>query len=182
MSNINNLEIERKYLVASDEFKSLATKCVRIRQGYLSTNEKSTIRVRLWDDQAFITIKSRGKEGSCAHFEWEKEISQADAEQLLALCTSGLIDKTRYIVPLPYSASGLIAEGGLTAQRSYSPPGGLICEVDVFHGDNEGLILAEVELQEETQTFTKPAFLADEVTSDHRYYNSYLSLHPFTTW
>lgn len=172
--NQGNLEIERKFLVTSDEFRQLATKVVRITQGYLSTNEMSTIRVRRWDNQAFLTIKSRGREGSCAHFEWEKEISLADAEALFPLVQSGLIDKTRYLVPL--------SDSDPIAQRSYSPQGGLICEVDVFHGENEGLILAEIELPTEDTSFARPSFLGDEVTQDKRYYNSYLSTHPYTQW
>lgn len=159
--NQNNLEIERKFLVTSDAFRALATKAVRITQGYLSTNEMSTIRVRRWDDQAFLTIKSRGREGSCAHFEWEKEIAPQDAEQLFALVTSGLIDKTRYIVPVE---------------------NGLFFEIDVFHGDNEGLVLAEIELPSEDASFPRPDFLGEEVTQDRRYYNSYLSTCPFSSW
>lgn len=161
MSNTNNLEIERKFLVTSDAFRALATKVVRIKQGYLSTNEKSTIRVRRWDDQAFLTIKSRGEAGSCAHFEWEREITPADAEALFPLAQSGLIDKTRYIVP---------AANGLTF------------EVDVFHGENEGLVLAEIELPSEDASFPRPDFLGEEVTQDRRYYNSYLSSCPFSSW
>lgn len=162
MSNTNNnLEIERKFLVTSDAFRALATKVVRIKQGYLSTNEKSTIRVRRWDDQAFLTIKSRGEAGSCAHFEWEREITPADAEALFPLVQSALIDKTRYIVP---------AANGLTF------------EVDVFHGENEGLILAEIELPSEDASFPRPDFLGEEVTQDRRYYNSYLSSCPFSSW
>lgn len=189
--NQNNLEIERKFLVTSDAYRALATKAVRITQGYLSTNEMSTIRIRRWDDQAFLTIKSRGKEGSCAHFEWEKEIAPQDAEQLFALVTSGLIDKTRYIVPvknLPSdSASGPTAEGGLTSHSasgltSNSPQGGLVFEIDVFHGANEGLVLAEIELPSEDASFPRPDFLGEEVTQDRRYYNSYLSSCPFSSW
>lgn len=174
VSNISNLEIERKYLVTSDEFRSLATKAVRITQGYLSTNEMSTIRVRRWDDQAFLTIKSRGKEGSAAHFEWEKQITPADAEALFPLISSGIIDKTRYLVPLTSNrASGL---------TSNSPQGGLVAEVDVFHGDNEGLIVAEVELPSEDYEFEKPSFFGEEVTVDKRYCNSSLSVHPYKNW
>lgn len=173
MSNTNNLEIERKFLVTSDAFRALATKAVRIKQGYLSTNEKSTIRVRRWDDQAFLTIKSRGEAGSCAHFEWEREITPADAEALFPLVQSALIDKTRYIVPISGSASGL---------TSNSPQGGLFFEVDVFHGENEGLILAEIELPSEEASFPRPDFLGEEVTQDRRYYNSYLSSCPFSSW
>lgn len=158
MTNTNNQEIERKFLVVSDTFRALATKSVRISQGYLSTNEKSTIRVRRWDEQAFITIKSRGVEGSCAHFEWEKEIAPQDAEQLFRLISTGMIDKTRYLVP---------ASDGHT------------WEVDVFHGEHEGLIIAEVELSAEDEAFVRPDFLGEEVTHDRRYYNSYLSTHPY---
>lgn len=159
--NQGNLEIERKFLVTSDAYRTLATKAVRITQGYLSVNEASSIRVRRWDEKAYLTIKSRGQEGSIAHFEWEKEISIADAEALLPLAVSGLVDKTRYMVPLA---------------------DGLVCEVDEFHGANRGLVMAEVELRDEKQTFVYPDFLGTEVTGDKRYYNTYLSQHPYSTW
>ncbi len=167
--NINNQEIERKFLVATDDYRRLATNTVEIRQGYLSVNEKSTVRIRRWNDQAFITIKSRGRDGSCAHFEWEKEVSLADFDALFPLCSTGIIHKTRFMVPM----------------------GDLVCEVDEFHGLNEGLILAEIELPYEDFEISFPDFLlfkqgdaphVVEVTDDKRYYNSYLSQCPYSVW
>lgn len=159
--NNNNFEIERKFLVTSDEYRQLATGSVRIQQGYLSVNPTSTVRVRRWGDTAFLTIKGRPKEGEIGRFEWEKEISVAEAEQLFRLAVSPLIDKTRYLVPLA---------------------DGLVCEVDEFHGLNDGLVLAEVELHSEQESFVLPTFLGEEVTADHRYYNSYLAQVPYSRW
>lgn len=154
-------EIERKYLVASDSYKSLATSHAQIRQGYLSVTPESTVRVRQYGERAYLTIKGRPRPGELGRLEWEREITLSDFETLFPLCVSGLVEKTRWLVPLA---------------------GDLVCEVDEFHGLNDGLVMAEVELHTEDEQFDCPAFLAQEVTDDHRYYNSYLSVHPFCTW
>ena len=158
---MTNTEIERKYLVNSDSFRQMANVVQKIAQGYLSSSSDCTIRVRRKDDKAYITIKGRNHEGSIAHFEWERQIEPQDAESMLLLCKQGLVEKERYIVPWQ----------------------GLVIEVDVFHGANEGLVMAEIELpSEEYQLPALPDFIGKEVTSDPRYYNSYLSEHPFTAW
>lgn len=154
------LEIERKYLVSDDSFKKAAVQIQTIAQGYLSQDPARTVRVRLRDDKAFLTVKSESDRAGIARFEYETEISPEAARQLLRICLPSVIEKERHIVPF----------------------GNLKAEVDVFHGDNEGLILAEVELEDEGQTFVKPSFLGQEVTGDIRYYNSYLAQHPFRTW
>ncbi|MCQ2346145.1 MAG: CYTH domain-containing protein [Paludibacteraceae bacterium] len=159
--NHKNIEIERKYKVLDDSFKRLATEHHHLRQGYLSLNDRNSIRVRIADDEAFLTVKSAPQSNGFAHFEWERPLSVEEAENLFPLVVSGCIDKVRWIVPME---------------------DGLICEVDEFLGDNQGLLMAEVELESEDQLFVKPAFLGEEVTFNRHYYNSYLSLHPYTTW
>jgi len=161
VSSINNIEIERKFLVKDESYQSLATKKVRIQQGYLCMTELCSVRVRRWDNQAYLTIKSKANINGFSRYEFEKEISLEEAEELFKLAMPGRIDKWRWLVPL---------EGGLT------------CEVDEFLGDNEGLVMAEVELPSEDTEFVHPAFLGEEVTTDPRYYNSYLSQHPYKTW
>ena len=156
-----NTEIERKYLVISDAFRQQASAVKRIRQGYLSVDPERTIRVRQLDDKAYLTIKAAAPEGSIARFEWEKTISLEDFEALFAHCLPGAIEKERYIVPLT---------------------DGLKAEVDVFHGANEGLILAEIELPREDTQVALPDFLGEEVTGDERYFNSYLVHHPYAEW
>lgn len=152
-------EIERKFLVTGD-FKSLATKSTRITQGYLSSVPERTVRVRVKGDKGYITIKGIGNESGASRFEWEKEISTDDAVALLKICEPGVIDKTRYLVPV--------------AQHTF--------EVDEFYGENEGLTVAEVELGEEDEAFHKPEWLGEEVTGDVKYYNSMLMKHPYTKW
>lgn len=161
--NMTCLEIERKFLVTSDAYKQLATHAIHIKQGYLSLSPTCTIRVRLWDDKGYLTVKSKNAHGSIAHFEWEKELTLDEATPLFALCVSNIIEKTRWIVPIANEED-------------------LFCEVDEFMGVNKGLVLAEVELKTPEQSFAKPSFLGEEVTNDERYYNSYISKHPFTTW
>lgn len=156
-----NTEIERKYLVVSDAFRQQASAVKRIRQGYLSVDPERTIRVRQSDNDAYLTIKAAAPEGSIARFEWEKSISVEDFEALFAHCLPGAIEKERYIVLLN---------------------DGLKAEVDVFHGANEGLILAEIELPHEDTKVVLPDFLGEEVTADERYYNSYLIQHPYAEW
>ena len=152
-------EIERKFLV-SGEFKSLATKALTIKQGYLCANAGRTVRMRVRDNQGFLTIKGRSDAAGLSRFEWEKEISAQDAESLLLLCEPGIVDKTRYLVDFA----------------------GHTFEVDEFHGENQGLVMAELELVSEDEPYQRPEWLGEEVTGDRRYYNAYLSKHPFTTW
>jgi len=152
-------EIERKYLVKGD-FKSLATKSTRITQGYLSSIPERTVRVRVKGDKGFITIKGIGSQSGASRYEWEKEIPVEEVNELLKICEPGVIDKTRYLVPV----------------------GKHTFEVDEFYGENEGLILAEVELASENEAIEKPAWLGEEVTGDVRYYNSMLMKKPYKTW
>lgn len=153
-------EIERKFLVTTTDFILESTKSFRIVQGYLNSNPERTVRIRIKGNRGYITIKGKGNESGMSRFEWEKEISVIEAEALLALCEKGVIDKTRYEVPM--------------GNHTY--------EVDVFTGENEGLTVAEIELQSENESFEKPNWLGKEVTSDERYYNAYLSNYPFKSW
>lgn len=152
-------EIERKYLITG-EFKSKAIKSLQIKQGYLSSIPERTVRVRIQDNQGFLTIKSSNKKNSISRFEWEKAITKEEANELIQLCEVGIIDKKRYIVPF----------------------GNKIIEVDEFYGENEGLILAEIELDDENETIEKPDWLGKEVTDDPRYYNSMLMKNPYKNW
>ena len=154
------VEIERKYLVTNCDFIMESKENFRIVQGYLNSNPERTVRVRIKGGKGFLTIKGIGNESGMTRFEWEKEITVSEAEALLLLCEKGTIDKIRYNV---------IFENHLF-------------EVDVFQGENEGLIVAEIELQSENETFSKPNWLGNEVTSDERYYNSFLSNRPFKYW
>jgi adenylate cyclase len=154
------IEIERKFLVTSTEFIKEAIRQSRIVQGYLSSNPERTVRVRVKGDKGFLTIKGIGNKSGLSRFEWEKEIPLEDAEQLLRLCEKGVIDKIRYEVAI--------------SNHLY--------EVDVFSGANEGLIIAEIELSNENESFEKPNWLGMEVTNDNRYYNAYISKNPFKNW
>lgn len=152
-------EIERKFLVKGN-FKKYAVKQNRIIQGYLSSSPGRTIRVRIMGDIGYLTIKGAVNPAGFSRYEWEKEIPVSDANELLKLCESGIIDKTRYYIP----------EGSFTF------------EVDEFHDDNKGLVVAEIELKSESDRFTKPGWLGEEVTGDARYYNSSLVKNPFSHW
>lgn len=154
------IEIERKFLVVSDDFKSEAFKKTRLVQGYLNSHKERAVRVRLKGDLGFLTVKGPSSKNGLTRFEWEKEISANEAKELLNLCESGIIDKIRYEVKLKNH----------------------IFEIDEFFGDNEGLVVAEVELKDENETFEKPTWLGKEVTGDPRYYNAQLSKQPFKTW
>ena len=156
------MEIERKYLVTSDCYKELAVARYHIRQGYISREKTGTVRVRITDDKAYLTIKGKPAAGHFARYEWEKEIDVQEAEELMKLCQGTVIDKTRWIVP-----AETIDNLQLTADNLQ-----LIWEVDEFHGKHEGLVVAEIELDNEEQSFEKPAFIGDEVTHDPRYYNA----------
>ena len=151
------LEIERKFLVRGD-FLGDVSSSSRIVQGYLAASPVASVRVRIYGEKGYMTVKGRPGESGMSRFEWEKEIPVTEAAELMALCGSGVIDKTRYLVPF--------------GKHTY--------EVDVFHGANEGLVLAEIELSDEQEAFEKPSWLGEEVTGDVRYYNSMLSLHPFS--
>ena len=156
------MEIERKYLVTSDCYKELAVARYHIRQGYISREKTGTVRVRITDDKAYLTIKGKPAAGHFARYEWEKEIDVQEAEELMKLCQGTVIDKTRWIVP-----AETIDNLQLTVDNLQ-----LIWEVDEFHGKHEGLVIAEIELDNEEQSFEKPAFIGDEVTHDPRYYNA----------
>ena len=146
-----NQEIERKYLVTSDCYKAMAVARYHIIQGYISREKTGTVRVRITDDKAYLTIKGKPAAGHFARYEWEKEIDVTDARELLQLCQGNLIDKTRWIVP--------------AGER-------LKWEVDEFHGKHQGLAVAEIELEDEEQVIEKPSFIGDDVTDDPRYYNA----------
>ena len=152
-------EIERKFLVKG-EYKSQAYAQNRIIQGYISSACGRTGRERIRGGQGFLTIKGASDTSGISRYEWEKEIPLAEAGELMKLCEPGIIDKTRYLV------------------RS----GNHIFEVDEFYGENEGLIVAEVELGTEDEAFVKPGFIGEEVTGDVRYYNSHLMKKPYKMW
>ncbi len=152
-------EIERKFLVEGD-FKAVAIKATRITQGYLSSVPERTVRVRIKGDKGYITIKGIGSDSGASRYEWEKEIPITEVEELLKICEPGVIDKTRFLVKA----------------------GAHTFEVDEFYGDNEGLVVAEVELSSEDEGFLKPEWLGKEVTGDVKYYNSMLMKNPFKKW
>ena len=153
-------EIERKFLVVGEEYKAEAYNSTHIVQGYISRSPGRTVRVRVRGDKAFLTIKGGGSASGMSRLEWEKEISVEDALQLMLLCEPGIIDKTRWLVKA----------------------GDHTFEVDEFFGDNEGLVIAEVELGSEEETFERPSWLGKEVTGDRRYYNSSLTRCPYSEW
>ncbi len=154
-----NIEIERKFLVCG-EYKSKAYSHSHIEQGYFDSAPGRTIRVRIRDDKAYLTIKGPSNQAGLARYEFETEVSLEDGRQLMALCRPGRIDKTRW----------LIKNGKHTI------------EVDEFHGDNDGLVMAEIELGSEDEEYEKPDFLGKEVTGDRRYYNSHLMRFPYCLW
>lgn len=153
------LEIERKFLVKGD-YKSLAASSSRIVQGYICSQKGRTVRVRIRNDKGYLTIKGPSLDGGLSRYEFEKEITLEEAEALLRLCEPGIIDKIRWLVPCQ----------------------GFTFEVDEFFGENEGLVVAEVELPSLDAVFPYPDFLGEEVTGDRKYYNSCLREHPFTKW
>lgn len=154
------LEIERKFLVKSTAFKEQSYQKITIKQGFLNTDKNRTVRVRISDTKGFLTIKGKSNVTGTSRFEWEKEIPLNEAEQLLLLCEHSVIDKIRYLIKNEHH----------------------VFEVDEFYGDNEGLIVAEIELQYEAEAFEKPLWLDKEVTGNVRYYNSNLSKYPFKSW
>lgn len=155
-----NREIERKFLVKNLDFINDSYANNRIEQGYLNSHKERAVRVRIKNQQGYLTIKGVSNASGTSRFEWEKEISVNEAQQLLNLCEPGVISKTRYLVK--------------ANQHTY--------EIDVFDGDNKGLIIAEIELNTENETFEKPEWLGEEVTGQTKYYNSQLSKNPFTNW
>ena len=153
-------EIERKFLVKKDDFKECVRQSQKIVQGYLSSVPERAVRVRIKGDKGFLTVKGIGNESGMSRFEWEKEISVEDAKDLLKICEPGIIDKTRYIVQYK----------------------GYVYEIDEFYGDNDGLIVAEIELESEDDIFEKPEWLGEEVTGDVKYYNAMLMKNPYKNW
>ncbi len=155
-----SVEIERKFLVNCDDFIQEASHSKVIKQGYLSVDKMRTVRIRIAGDRGYITIKGISSADGLSRFEWERELSLSEANSLFELTLPGAILKERFYVEL----------------------GKHTWEVDKFYGDNEGLLLAEIELGFETEEFSKPHFIGVEVTGDKRYYNSYLTQYPFKTW
>lgn len=153
------MEIERKFLVKGN-FKTESHVSTRVTQGYLSSSPERTVRVRIKGEKGFITIKGKGNASGTSRYEWEKEIPVEEARELLQLCEPGIIDKTRYLIR---------HEGHLF-------------EVDEFHGENDGLVIAEIELKNENENFSRPAWLGEEVTGDRKYYNAMLSRNPYVNW
>ena len=154
------LEIESKFIVINDSYKAMAFQSDRIAQGYICREGGNSARVRVRGNKGYITIKGPSLDGGLSRFEWEKEISVAEALDLLKLCHDGIIDKIRHLVKC----------------------GEHIFEVDEFFGDNEGLVVAEVELGDANEKFEKPDFIGEEVTGDKRYYNSRLTRYPYKSW
>ena len=153
------LEIERKFLVKGD-YKTQATSSTRIKQGYICSERGRTVRVRLRDTKAYLTIKGPSRDNGLSRYEFEKEITFDEALSLFALCEPGIVDKVRWLVPV----------------------GNHTFEVDEFFGDNAGLVVAEVELSRADEFFIKPDFIGKEVTGDRRYYNSQLRKNPYKNW
>jgi CYTH domain-containing protein len=153
-------EIERKFLVTSKAYRDSASHKYHIVQGYLNSHPERTVRLRLKGESAFLTVKGKGNESGTTRAEWETELSLLEARPLMKLCEPGMIDKMRYEVYV----------------------GKHVFEVDEFTGENQGLVIAEIELTDENEPFEKPSWLGNEVTGDERYYNSYLSKRPFAKW
>jgi CYTH domain-containing protein len=151
-------EIERKYMVVG-EYKHLAHSSIRLTQGYIASGRR-TVRVRISDQRAWLTIKGPSHDGGLSRFEWEKEIEPHEALQLLTLAEGALIDKCRYLVEYE----------------------GHTFEVDEFYGENEGLVIAEVELSSTDEEVALPSWIGREVTGEKRYYNSHLRAHPYSLW
>lgn len=152
-------EIERKFLVCG-EFRDKATEATEIVQGYLSSVPGRTVRVRSRGGKGYITVKGKADKSGIRRYEWEKEIPVSDAYELLKLCEPYPVEKTRYLVPY----------------------GGHLFEVDVFHGENSGLVMAEIELDSTDEPFDKPPWLGEEVSFDPRYYNAALAVKPYNRW
>ena len=157
---MSGLEIERKFLVKrGGAYRRAAFSCSHIQQGYIPA-DGATVRIRVRDDHAFLTIKGRSVNGGMTRYEFEKEITLDEAAHLMQLCRGGVIDKHRYLV------------------RS----GAHVFEIDEFHGANDGLVMAEVELGNEAEAYEKPDFIGLEVTGDKHFYNSHLLSNPYERW
>lgn len=154
------LEIERKFLVLNDDFKNEAFQKHRIIQKYLSSVPERSVRIRLKDDVGYLTIKGKGNSSGISRLEWEREIPENEANELLNICEDGAIDKYRYLIRF----------------------GKHVYEIDEYLGENEGLIIAEIELASEKELFERPAWLGEEVTGIKKYYNSMLRTNPFSKW
>lgn len=153
-------EIERKFRVKNTTFLQETTSKFKIVQGYLNSNPDRTVRIRLKENKAFITVKGKSNDAGTTRFEWEKEINYTEAEQLIQLCEDFIIEKTRYEVTYLNQ----------------------LFEIDIFEGKNKGLIIAEIELESPNQKVVFPDWLGKEVTGDVRFYNAYLSKNPYTAW
>ena len=158
--NTTSIEIERKYLVINDSYKEKAYDHSRIQQGYISNDNGKVVRVRIRDNQAYITIKGPTSEGGLKCLEIEKEITLDEGKLLMEICELGLIDKERWLVYYQ----------------------GHTFEIDEFFGDNEGLVMAEVELSSEEEWVELPEFIGKEVTGNKRYFNNQLRQHPYCKW
>lgn len=154
------LEIERKFLVSSQTYRKKAISKERIVQGFLNPHPERTVRVRIKGEKGFLTVKGKSNKAGTSRFEWEKEIGVDDVDALLPFCEAGVISKVRYEVPV----------------------GEHIFEVDEFDGDNEGLVVAEIELSSETEPFEIPDWVGKEVTGEVKYYNSQLGQNPYKNW
>ncbi len=160
MESRSMIEIERKFLVLSSDYRKESFKKIEISQGFLNSDKERTVRVRLKGEKGYITVKGESSPDGTSRFEWEKEISKPESEALLTLCEEGLIVKTRYEVK----------------------SGKHVFEIDEFYGDNEGLVIAEVELIHASESFEKPKWLGEEVTGQIKYYNSQISKKPYKLW
>ena len=157
---MSGMEIERKFMVRGNSYRQLAYASDRIKQGYICSGHGRTVRVRLRGGRGYLTIKGPSLDGGLSRYEFEKEITPDEAEQLFRLCEPGIIDKTRYLVK--------------SGQHTF--------EVDEFYGENEGLVMAEVELSAPDEPYEKPVFIGKEVTGNRRFYNSHLRVNPFSAW
>ena len=155
-----SIEIERKFLIVADTFKNESHKKIYIKQGFLNSDKERTVRIRITNEKAFMTVKGKSNTTGTSRYEWEKEISINEAQELMLLCEKSIIEKHRFLVKLDTHTF----------------------EIDEFLGENEGLIIAEIELSNENESFTKPEWLGQEVTGQVKYYNSNLSKKPFLTW
>lgn len=154
------IEIERKFLVSSGDYKKHAVEKFKMVQGFLNTHPERTVRVRILDDRGYLTVKGKSNKAGTIRKEWETEIPLKEAEMLLELCEETQIEKYRYNIPF----------------------GKHLFEVDEFLGENKGLVVAEIELNSEAEAFERPEWLGTEVTGDLKYYNSNLSRHPYKKW
>ena len=154
------IEIERKFLVKNETFKSESIKKQLITQAYLSSDPKRSVRIRICEQNAYITIKGQTSESGTSRYEWEKEINIDDAKQLMLLCREGVVTKIRHLIPFKNHKF----------------------EVDEFLKDNSGLVIAEIELSNENEDFERPRWLGKEVTGIKKYYNSQLSQNAYVNW